>query len=72
MVGKFKLAFAKTDKKQTMIDLRGISTNEWCGSGSGIRNVFYALDRDPGWKIRIWDPGYWINIPDPQHCHKLV
>jgi hypothetical protein len=35
-MGRFKLAFAKTDKKQKIIDLRGISTNECCGSGSGM------------------------------------
>ncbi len=36
----------------------------WCGSGSGIRNLFDP-GLDPGWKNS--DPGSGINIPDPQH-----
>jgi hypothetical protein len=68
MVGRFKLAFARRLKKQTRIDLRGLSANQCCGSG--IRNVFFALDPRSG--MENSDPGYWINIPDPQHCDKLA
>ncbi len=34
--------------------------------GSGIRCLFDPWIWDPGWKNL--DPGYGINIPDPQHC----
>jgi hypothetical protein len=34
--------------------------------GFGIRDPRSGI-QDPGWvKIRIWDPGSGINIPDPQ------
>jgi hypothetical protein len=39
--------------------------------GSGIRDPGSEI-RDPGWvKIRIRDPGSWINIPDPQHWYQV-
>ncbi len=44
----------------------------WCGSGSGIRNLF-----DPVSGIRdLWSglEKFWpgINIPDPQHCKNEI
>jgi hypothetical protein len=39
----------------------------WKKFGSGIRDGKNS-DRDPGWK-KI---GSGINIPDPQHCKKII
>ncbi len=45
---------------------------KFCDSDPGS-GIFLTLD--PGWKIRILDPGCFgsgINIPDPQHCWRLI
>ncbi len=75
--GRFKLAFAEIDKKQTMIDLRGISTN-WIKNqlGSSIRLSrlygFCLLREHSATQNIIFLPfGGYLGFPNPNPIFQL-
>jgi hypothetical protein len=50
--GWFKLAFAERDKKQTVIDLRGISSNWYIKPVLSLHKAFHRLYTDSELKFR--------------------